>query len=669
MKLKNMDKEAIQKFLVDNGEKIVFGAVVLGCLLLVFLVRRGTFRDPPKDFNDLKTRADNAEKYCRGSSEKKPEEIEKEISKDKAWQTADFKAIAKRSKGVAGEDLYVHKVILDNPLFPQLRKRELPPLYPVEELRAAADRGPFSRAGVRAETGSGARGYRWVVLTGAVPVKNQLDVYKQTFAATQFRNAQTDVPKYKGYEVKRVEVAGRNSTEKIDWDKIEPLKVDEVIKKAALIGTPLADTVDPALVNPKLAFPLPPLADRPWGPQVLHEKLVGPTFEEVRQDPETHKGKKVVWQGDPTGQASDDGTVIVFALATTAAGRGGAQPATKERKRLFAVRFADAEAVKFYAKAGKIKGIFEGEEVVVGRDLVVVRTSAEEPATGTVWPLLKFDAPPVRADEREDGADDAEPDDTRPGVRPGPNRNVERQDVVDYQLFRFFDFGVQPGKYYRYCVRLELENPNRKVLERYLASPELNKDPSIFSAWVELPEPVAVPDDERLVALKVSVPTVGKRISVDPTTMTAHIRVLKWVESNGRKARTEPVPCHRGTLANGLKCTFQAEEAAKPARGAGRAPAAGDAAPRSLVVDTNAIVVDMRVERISDKENGPGEILLLDADGRLQLRDVTDGEKESHQFDRDAGVDTQADTTPEGKERPKTKTPAGPDDENLLKFN
>jgi hypothetical protein len=152
--------------------------------------------------------------------------------------------------------------------------------------------------------------------------------------------------------------------------------------------------------------------------------------------------------------------------------------------------------------------------------------------------------------------------------------------------------------------------------------------------------------------------------------MAAQISVLKWVEANGRKARTKPpVTCHRGTLATGLKCTFPAEEAARPARGggAGRAPAAGDASPSSLLVDTNAIVVDMRVERISDKENGPGALLLLDADGRLQIRDVLDGEKESQQFERDGGGDTTGETAPDTEGKTK-KPPAGRDDEGLLDF-
>ena len=111
-------------------------------------------------------------------------------------------------------------------------------------------------------------------------------------------------------------------------------------------------------------------------------------------------------------------------------------------------------------------------------------------------------------------------------------------------------------------------------------------------------------------------------------------------------------------------CAFMSAEA--PRTPGGRRPAGGAADDTPLAkpstIDTGAIVVDMRVERISDKENGPGEILLLDADGRLQIRDVLDGEKESHQFERDLSGDTPGDSTPDTKERPKTKTPTGPDD-------
>ena len=46
---------------------------------------------------------------------------------------------------------------------------------------------------------------------------------------------------------------------------------------------------------------------------------------------------------------------------------------------------------------------------------------------------------------------------------------------LEYRLFRFFDFTVEPGKHYRYRVSLLLWNPNWKVPPQYLARADLAK--------------------------------------------------------------------------------------------------------------------------------------------------------------------------------------------------
>ena len=53
------------------------------------------------------------------------------------------------------------------------------------------------------------------------------------------------------------------------------------------------------------------------------------------------------------------------------------------------------------------------------------------------------------------------------GAKPNPQRPGGQGDPAgpkrDYRLFRFIDYTVEPGKQYRYRVKLTLQNPNRDV--------------------------------------------------------------------------------------------------------------------------------------------------------------------------------------------------------------
>jgi len=64
---------------------------------------------------------------------------------------------------------------------------------------------------------------------------------------------------------------------------------------------------------------------------------------------------------------------------------------------------------------------------------------------------------------------------------------------LEYRLFRFVDTTVEPGKSYRYRVRLSIWNPNYEVEARYLTDPALAKEPRLASQPSNVTQPVAVP--------------------------------------------------------------------------------------------------------------------------------------------------------------------------------
>ena len=78
----------------------------------------------------------------------------------------------------------------------------------------------------------------------------------------------------------------------------------------------------------------------------------------------------------------------------------------------------------------------------------------------------------------------------------------EEVEPPDYVLFRFFDFTVQPGKHYRYRVRIVIRNPSYGVPGSYLAEDSMGKKKVLENkdAWSEPTEPVAVPLDSQVLA-------------------------------------------------------------------------------------------------------------------------------------------------------------------------
>ena len=76
---------------------------------------------------------------------------------------------------------------------------------------------------------------------------------------------------------------------------------------------------------------------------------------------------------------------------------------------------------------------------------------------------------------------------------PGNVGNATQVPLVDYKLFRCFDFSVQPGRTYRYRVRLVLNNPNYNVGAQYLANAALAKGATRPSPWSDPSSEVNVP--------------------------------------------------------------------------------------------------------------------------------------------------------------------------------
>ena len=562
MKLK-LDPQKAKEFLLSHIEKFVFGLVVLGFLWFAqytFFHREGIADTPSK----LLEITNDAEKRIKKSPEKLPVEAK------------DYEATIKKTMDSIDPKDYAHRVLWCPPVFDPPPKRGEPRLLTVRDLRGSAGcakvyvatqtptgptaspdetmlmegappTGPIS--GMGRET---AKGERWVVLTGLVPYKEQIEAYIEAFRAASRQSALTglqpgaapggipgaiaapapglmegpvpgmmgpagsptsagaDMPVYVRYHVQRVEVnSPGDAIEEADWEagSINGKAKEEATRRWGSIATgPIGGTqqtdigIHPLFWDQVLDFPLPRFAD---GRQ-LDDSFAHP--------PEIPLLKKWTYQIGPDGRPIIPTTTTSTETAETAASEKIAKPKPEVKD------------------APDMPGVFPG---------MGPRGPGEMPP-GFVPGAM----PP--------GMEGMGPMGPMSGGAPGSFSGTMR--LPDYKLFRFIDRTVEPGKRYRYRVRLWLVNPNYKQNPRFLERPELGKEPDVMTPWSEPSNVVETPRDDRLLVLGM------KWIGGAPE---GKVALLKWIPDDGELATKEEEKVVRGQVLNLPKQKWPEEDTRK----------------------------------------------------------------------------------------------------------
>lgn len=269
------------------------------------------------------------------------------------------------------------------------------------------------------------------IVLAKAPSLKQFDLYKEALENARGYNPSADVPTYLGYYVERAEVG---KDEALDW---KPVGVGSItggkrskVLTAKTIETMTADwvggqapLVDSRYDNPSLTVPLPPLVGKDWGAEVVHS--------EAPLQSETDAAAARAEQEEPDspaigGEQPDDspfdldprrGPGRAGARGRSGALRGGRGMAGDPRMR--GMEGAPSMRGEFGPRGGR--GSIGGRGAIGGR-----------------------------------------------GGRSASDFSGFSPDI-DFQMVRFFDFTVAPGKRYRYRVRLVLQDVNDAVDQRYLA--------------------------------------------------------------------------------------------------------------------------------------------------------------------------------------------------------
>lgn len=180
-------------------------------------------------------------------------------------------------------------------------------------------------------------------------------------------------------------------------------------------------------------------------------------------------------------------------------------------------------------------------------------------------------------------------------------------------LFRFIDFNIEPGKTYRYQVKLILNNPNYNLDLAHLEKPELAQRESRESPWSDPSPPIQVPYVDRYYADDVK----GASGDLEPF---QSVTVRWWFPQLAADGFIKFESLMRGARLSSLG----------DATISYAAPGSGVADSASLPFNSGAMLLDFSWERPEAKLRGPSErplmvnrpaeALLINPRGQLLIR-------------------------------------------------
>lgn len=521
MKMKlNLGSGGIKGLIVKHVEKAVLGIIVLLFLFLVVksMGLQGDFELQPGQLQEASVQAE--------TTIKEPKKPLKDTIPVPPWE-----AIARGIDDDVLASPYGLPLRWMNPLFPGATLRTEPQVFPLEELRAATGFGgiqmsmaglggaPASAASVEAPmpTGSGSggmmdapgnlKGQRWVVLTGLLPYKKQWLEYGRVFRNAELKDPRRDVPQYIHYQVHRAEVIPGIDPQPDDWKPINVVR--ELVKTRAWAGAQ-PEVIFPKFLHPPvpnmvpMAFPLPPMAKRTFGEEIAHEPQI-PRYYQV----ELPKGPEL-----DIDKIEDDPTKLrdPRLRGAMASGYGGAYGGASGSEG--SMGYSGSYEQDYGGYGGGYGGAYG--------------SSAEMGSMG--------------------------------GEYGGYGMMMPRRDIPEYQLFRFFDFSVEPGKFYRYRVVLRLANPNYELPVQYLAEEKLAESTFVETPWSEESKTIRVPMDSRILAGPVK-PSLNVNVAPRGAIVSVHF------DSTNGKEVAEEFEVDRGQVLN-----FLGVEVSKPKPAATMSP-------------------------------------------------------------------------------------------------
>jgi hypothetical protein len=446
----------------------------------------------------------------------------------------------------------------------------------------------------------------WATVVAKVPIRQQMKLYQDAFENSRGGyDPMTDFPRYVGYKVERAEF---ERGEELNWQPVavfdgqrkstsnppapiaNAVTLNAMNKLSQIATTTWAgqapEVVDDRYLDYVLTFPLPPLAGRDWAEDVTHsdiplavdtpplEEEIAPLAEQPGTKPEDIDSFRST---DPNqqfgaGLRGDEGAMYP-------GGRGG------------------------YGEYGR--GGYGGG---YGRGGMEGRGGYGSEYGGG------YGRGGMSGGRYEEGG--------RGGYGGGGGMRSMTQKTtvakgVDFWLLRFFDFSVEPGKRYKYRVRLVLADPNYGQPPNLLAPTVLDRknrtDHRFVDDWSEPSPTVGIPlaGSVRLVQVK---PQAEGKINEEPA---AKLLVESFdidENNNAIQAAKEADNFRRGYVAN---MTERSQEYIGPDR-------RWIDVIESFKFHTGITLLDMAGGEPLGREAMPSRVLLMGPAGEMYVRNEID---------------------------------------------
>jgi hypothetical protein len=465
----------------------------------------------------------------------------------------------------------------------------------------------------------------WATVVAKVPVREQMKLYEDAFKdARGGFDPMRDFPRYVGYLVERAEVV---RGQELTWQPVpvydgqrqslakppiaKAMTMNAMNKLSEIANTTWAaqvpDVVDDRYLDYVLTFPLPPLAGRDWGSDVTHSDIPllkdTPPLEEELQPLAEQQLPGTKPEDTDSFQSTDPN------MQFTPGGRGGYEGESRGGYGYGAGRGGyegESRGGYGYGRGGMSygRGGMEGGEY--GRGGIGGRGGYGYEGGG-------------RGGMMSGG-----------GLRPATQKTTVAKGV-DFWLLRFFDFSVEPGKRYKYRVKLVLADPNYGLQANLLAPSVLDrkdrKDHRFVEDWSEPSATVGIPlaGSVRLVQVK---PQAEEGINQEPAAKMLVESFDVDEKGNAIQAAKEVDNLRRGYVAN---LTARRQEYLGPD---GRFIDQVE----TFKFHTGITLLDVAGGDAMGRETLPAKVLLMGPAGELYVRNELDDKEavEYHQavFDK-----------------------------------
>ncbi len=223
-----------------------------------------------------------------------------------------------------------------------------------------------------------------------------------------------------------------------------------------------------------------------------------------------------------------------------------------------------------------------------------------------------------------------------------PGAELEDEDTLDpivvtHYLYRFLDFSVQPGKTYRYRVRLGLANPNFGLLPTQVLEENLTTEPVLYSEYCDPSNLVTIPMDSRILATNVTA-TADKIAEPVASVLAVYFDMLngsEWYVAQERVLRGATINFKNREvvnpeLENRTATRTTGTTATPPPRRRPRGAAVEeDPSKRNVDLISDVCVLDMQGGRLLNKVDrkapdlrSPSKLLVLEPSGNMVIRSV-----------------------------------------------